>query len=148
MIFFIKAARLLYFFALLISPALVAQPEDLNLHTERGNLSNDGRIKLIWGSAGEDALYELQSATDETFETPKLMYKGPDRASFVSGLKNGTYYYRVKSENSSWSKTLVVEVEHHSIQLAMILFAVGGIVFLLTVAVVVEGTFRAKKVIV
>jgi hypothetical protein len=73
------------------------------------------------------------------------MYHGPDRASFISGLNNGTYYYRVKSEDSDWSKTLVVEVKHHSLRLAMILFAVGGVVFLLTVAVVVEGTFRTKK---
>ena len=143
--FLLQAARLTFFLCLLIPVTLSGQDADLDLHTERGNISNDGRIKLIWRSAGKETMYELQSARDPDFEEYKVIYSGPDRASFVSGLKNGTYYYRVKPVDGVWSKVLTVEVKHHSLRLAMALFVVGGIVFVLTVGVVVIGTIRTKQ---
>jgi hypothetical protein len=120
--------------------ATSAHAQSIELRTERGGISNDGRVKLIWGSTGDNYQYLIQQATDSEFNQVKVIYEGPDRASFVSGLKTGTYYYRVKTKQGHWSETLVVEVKHHSLSLALSLFGMGALVFLLTVLVVVRGS--------
>ena len=134
---------LLVFVLFISSGALFAQV--ISLTTERGGVSNDGRIKLIWTASGDSATYETQQATDSAFAYPKIIYQGSDRASFISGLENGTYYYRVRSENSAWSKTLTVTVQHHSLKLAWVLFALGAVVFLLTVWVVIKGSLTSTN---
>lgn len=118
------------------------------------NLAQSGSIKLIWRSTGEDetapaADFELQEATTKEFTDAHTYYHGPDLATYISGLPEGTYYYRVRlhaedGSTSEWSKPIMVEVEHHSLSLAWFLFAVGGIVFALTVAVVVGGTRKNR----
>lgn len=124
----------------LIVLATSAHAQSIELRTERGGISNDGRVKLIWGSRGDTYQYVLQQATDNEFKQVKIIYEGPDRASFVSGLNDGTYYYRVKAKQGDWSETLVVEVKHHSLSLALSLFGLGAVVFMLTVLVVVRGS--------
>lgn len=73
-----------------------------------------------------------------------MIYRGPDRASFISGLEDGTYVYRVRAADGEWSDPLTIIVKHQSIRLAKLLFGIGAVVFLLTVAVVVHGTWQTK----
>ena len=98
----------------------------------------DGHIKLEWRSAMETS-YELQQSDTDDFADPKIVYRGPDRASFISGLRDGTYYYRVRAHDSGWSDIITINVRHQSLKLAFALFGIGGVVFLLTVFVVVHG---------
>lgn len=98
----------------------------------------DGHIKLEWTVEG-DGVTELQQSRASDFFTAKTIYIGPDRASFVSGLDNGNYYYRVRAAGGEWSETLMVKVQHQSLELAFALFGIGGLVFLLTVFVVIKG---------
>lgn len=113
------------------------------------NLAQSGSIKLSWHSTGEDETapgldFVLQEATNPGFTDAETYYRGPDLATYISGLPEGIYYYRVRlqgdaGQRSAWSDPVVVEVEHHSLSLAWFLFAVGGLVFALTVTVVVRG---------
>jgi len=112
------------------------------------NYSNSGSIKLSWGVADSslsayDYIFELQQSPDPGFDSLITRYTGPDLASYVSGLKNGVYHYRVRSilheDTSSWSHPIVVTIEHHSLQLAFTLFGLGAIVFIATVVVVIRG---------
>lgn len=117
------------------------------------NETNSGRIEIVWRIEHnpddlDSVIYELQEAGDSLFATSKVKYKGPDLATYVSGLANGRYYYRVRSFNktrdqySDWSPTVLVKVQHHSLGLAFTLFSIGAVVFILTVLVVVVGAYK------
>ena len=106
--------------------------------------SSSGHIRLIWDAA-QDTTFELQQATSQDFADAKRIYKGPDKASFVSGLDDGTYYFRVRAPGGAWSDTQTLRVQHQSLKLAFTLFGIGGVVFLLTVSVVITGTRRTAK---
>jgi hypothetical protein len=119
------------------------------------NFSSSGSIKMSWflpDSIISNANYnfELQQSTSSSFDSSTTRYSGPDLASYISGLKNGNYHYRVRSildnDTSLWSKTVLVSVEHHSLQLAFTLFGLGAVVFIATVFVVVRGARRSSPI--
>ncbi|MCB0520690.1 MAG: hypothetical protein H6577_22805 [Lewinellaceae bacterium] len=119
---------------------------------DRENFSNSGYLKLSWtweAKAGNaDApIFHLQRSQDAAFAHAKTIYKGPDFASFRSGLNNGLYYYRIRAalpdgSTSGWSDPVLVEVKHHSLALTFTLVGLGAVVFLLTVIIVVQGARR------
>jgi len=153
-----------YYVSILLSAILLVQISSLSAQAHLpvpefeksfSTTSNAGHVKLIWmvndGQSPDDHIYfELQRATDPKFETAKTLYKGPDLASFLSGMPDGKFYFRVRSltegedQVSDWSETLVINVEHQSLQLAFNLFGIGAVVFLATVAVVVIGNRKAE----
>lgn len=141
----IKQVTSLLFLSGLIALNFANAQQSPDLTTQTGNISNDGHIKLSWSLMESVDGYEIQQSTDPDFERSKIIYNGPDLATFISGLKNGTYYYRVRAKGSDWSNVITIHVRHHSLQLAFMLFALGGIVFLLTVFVVVKGTLQYSK---
>ncbi|MBZ0254789.1 hypothetical protein K8I31_01920 [bacterium] len=96
-------------------------------------------------SLDEEITFELQQSNSPEFSNSITRYKGPDAASFISGLPNGTYYYRVrcidaKDAISGWSEPAVITIQHHSMLLAFSLFFIGMFVFAATVFVVVYGS--------
>ncbi len=113
-------------------------------------VSDSGHTRLAWSIPQELLLtqtpeFELQQSNASDFSNFIVCYKGPDTASFISGLPNGMYHFRVRShfsddQISGWSKPIVVQVKHHSLQLAYFLFAIGFFVFAATVYVIVSGT--------
>lgn len=131
-----------------------AQPDDENtapVFTQPLQITTDsGHTRLNWSLSNiqlenSSIEFELQKSNSSSFESPIIIYKGPDTASFVSGLPNGIHYYRVRSidsnqNTSAWSDPVEITVQHHSLQLAFALFAVGLIVFAATVFVVVKGS--------
>jgi hypothetical protein len=124
----------------------VAYPEEENSPTitlAKENLSEDGHIKIEWDMPVAHAEVELQQAKSEDFSDATIIYHGPDNATFISGLEDGTYYYRIRKVDGSWSDFIRVDVKHHSLSLAISLFVAGSIVFLLTVWVVVKGALTA-----
>jgi len=116
---------------------------------EDSTFTNAGSIRLSWSpgeGTGEDPglRFELQKADDPGFRGARTDYAGPDRATYVSGLPDGRYHYRVRAVDaggrvSPWSMPVQVAVAHHSMGLAWLLFGIGAIVFALTVLVVVRG---------
>ncbi|TNE52642.1 MAG: fibronectin type III domain-containing protein [Bacteroidetes bacterium] len=112
--------------------------------------SKSGYIKLSWqwdapGDSAGSTVFELQQADNPAFDRVATIYRGPDLASFLSGLRNGVYYYRVRALAASgalpgeWSAPVQLQVEHHPLSLAISLFVIGAIVFSLTVVIVVRG---------
>ena len=119
------------------------------------NYTKSGQLKVMWlveGEPSRDSEYrfELQQSMDADFANSVTLYTGPDYATFLSGMRDGTYYYRVRLVDGSgrplskWSPTINMVVQHHSLFLAYVLLAVGGLVFLLTVAIVVHGSLFAE----
>ena len=116
------------------------------------NLSHAGHIKIVWNwPHDQDVTFELQQADTATFNNAEVIYNGPDRASFISGLANGNYYYRLKAisddgdSSSKWSKTVVLKVRHHSLALALSLAGIGAFVFIVTSAVVIKGSYQKES---
>jgi hypothetical protein len=113
--------------------------------------SESGYVKLSWEWNHPSSLknefyeFELQQSKTEGFENVTTLYRGPDFATFLSGLENGKYYHRVRvlskdGKGSDWSNPVMVEIRHHSRQLAFTLFGLGAIVFLVTVGIVIQGS--------
>lgn len=114
------------------------------------NFTDSGYMSIKWEGTGDYVgAYQLEQGTDPNFQEAKIIYEGPDRASFVSGLPDGKYYFRVRAiegnKISRWSPVVVLVVKHHSLAMAFGLATVGIVVFLLTVAVVVKGIYNDKK---
>lgn len=140
------AASLLFFIGTEVAAQLPA-PVFENKPTE---LSESGYIKLSWNLNGAKAPannfnFELQRSVHQDFEQPISIYRGPDYATFISGLPDGNYYYRVRAivkddtQTSDWSAPVLVQVKHHSLALALLLCGIGAAVFLITVGIVVQG---------
>jgi len=110
-------------------------------------LTKSGHIKLIWRTdADVQYQYHLQTASQKDFKNSSTIYRGPDQATFISGLKNGSYYYRVRAidpndqgKESAWSSTIEVTVDHHSLTLAFALAGLGALVFIMTTVVLITG---------
>ncbi len=99
--------------------------------------------------AGPEPTYELQRASDESFSDPKTLYSGPDQGRYVSGLLDGSYYFRVRARQgdaawSEWSKPQRLVVTHWPKNRALGLMAVGALVFLATAFVVLRGTAKVR----
>ncbi len=97
-----------------------------------------------------DSRFQLQWATHDDFSDADDYYRGPDLATYISGLANGNYYFRLREVRSGgplsdWSGPVKVIVEHHSLHLAFTLFGIGGLVFVLTLLVVLRGAARTSK---
>ena len=111
-------------------------------------LSTAGYFQLSWSapSSTPEVLHApsdqfvLQQAESPDFTNAKTLYRGPDRASVISGLGDRTYYYRVRlADAPEWSETLAVEVKHHSLARALGFFILGAIMFLVTTFVLLKG---------
>lgn len=146
---------LLVIFSLNLQGQSLPQPTFENppeLSTESGYV----KLSWLWNpdiKSGEILEFELQYSDNEFFNSPSEIYKGPDYATFLSGLKNGDYYYRVRGtakvegemQLSDWSDPVLVRVKHHSLQLAFLLFGIGAVVFLLTVGIVMQGSRKTSS---
>jgi len=115
------------------------------------NSNDSGYFSIEWREDKKhpDAVFVLEQSQDKNFEETKRIYEGLDRASFISGLPNGTYYYRIRKKvngvRSPWSNTIVVDIEHHSLYLALSLAAVGLIVFASTAGIIIKGVRTDKN---
>lgn len=108
------------------------------------------------GAAGSRArLYHVQIAAPPDPETYLDWYRGTALESFVSGIPSGEVKVRVRARAlaegantdaaagwSAWSEPLVVPVEHHSLQKALVLLGLGFLVFLTIAGYVLAVAFR------
>jgi hypothetical protein len=116
--------------------------------------SGNGAVLLSWAEPSEHddpavREFELQEAGDPSFVDPVTCYRGRFPSFFVSGRRDGTRYFRVRSRPasasasasawSSWSATKVVVVEHHDLTLALALFGAGAVVFAATCLTLILG---------
>lgn len=126
--------------ALLLSATLASALPAPKLTGDAKETTNAGHVLLRWAEDvdAERRDYELQESTSANFAKTDTRYAGPDRASFISGLPDGTYYYRVRQRAdesdawSAWSNPKQVVVKYHSDEKAAALFAMGLVVFVIT----------------
>ncbi len=114
----------------------------------------EGWVSLGWTvpeevGALEGLEFELQEATVAGFAEPQLQYRGRDTASFVAGLAEGSYFYRVRlvgdDEVGPWSEPLEVRVEYVNQGLVWTLLAAGMLGFVATAGTLFVSHRRAAS---
>lgn len=122
------------------SSAMAAQTPSF----EESELSSaEGYAMIRWDHPDEslDADFQLEVVGPEG---ERVTYETPEQSTFLSGLSNGDYQLRVRYRSDSsqaweqWSKPMTLEVDHHSLRLAFVLFVAGGIMFLSIIAFLVR----------
>lgn len=150
-----RSARIMVLLLLsLIAECVSAEPE-LPVLTTDTSLATAGYYQLSWQpglavASNKILRFELQQSSDSGFHRVRTIYRGPDRASVISGQANGDYYYRVRILYSGraighWSKQLLVRVRHHSLQKAWLFFIAGATVFCMILFFIVLSSRRMDE---
>ncbi|MCY4779405.1 hypothetical protein ORI89_07070 [Sphingobacterium sp. UT-1RO-CII-1] len=141
----LKTYLLIAIFLALLPYCVRSEIPDLKI--ANGTETKQGVVKLDWTVSGQNSLenYELQEANTPSFTQPKKRYDGNDTGTFISGLKNGTYYYRVRKVGDNWSNIVSVQIKHHSLTLAINLLILGAIVFIITTALILFSLRNQNK---
>lgn len=131
---FLTALLTLYSSVICVSAA-----QDLSLTTDQ-TTSTAGYYHLSWGgNDGSDSIYIVEETSGDK-ATPRIIYKGADTATVISGKPDGIYTYKVKSEDGiRVSNRLTVTVMHHSLTTAFNFFWIGAIVFIFILIAVLRG---------
>jgi hypothetical protein len=114
--------------------------------------ASEGHATLAWtvdAKPGNDLVFELQQSRSRDFSNHRVVHDGVEDAYFVSGLREGATYFRVRAVRSDagagpWSETLVVRVEYPGRGQVVVLLAAGFVVLAATVAAVVFGFLRSR----
>lgn len=116
--------------------------------------TSEGTVHLAWQVAGRevgttDLQFQIEQDSNPSFSTATHYYEGPENGTFVSGLPEGDFYYRVRAIDSAgtpgeWSSpALHVTVDYSPPMLVATLMIVGAIVFVSTVSVIIGGHRKA-----
>lgn len=109
--------------------------------------ANEGYVTLGW--TGDAAAYELERSRTGEFTDALRVHRGPETSYFASGLADGTTWFRVRGVGNdgvpgAWSEPVRVEVTFPSAGRVRLLLAIGGVVFLATVAAILVGHRNAR----
>lgn len=115
--------------------------------------SDQGHISLIWtaGEVEEHLWYQLQCSEEESFGNAEVRFEGYDHRSFLSGLPDGDFYFRVRARRGEdqpwgpWSPAIHLRCTHHSMGQAWTLFSVGCLLFVGIVAFVAVYSGRLDR---
>jgi hypothetical protein len=117
--------------------------------------ADEGHVTMQWelteaveqGSLG--LTFELEQSDEPGFEDHRLRHRGAERSFFVSGLREGQTYFRVRAIAGGvagpWSDTLAVEVAYPGRGRVIGLVIVGCLVFVATVVTIVLGWLRYDR---
>lgn len=83
---------------------------------------------------------ELEQATAPGYQDARILYRGSDTRTTISGLPDGEYRFRIREAGASeWSDEAVVVVEHHGLGRAFGFFALGAGLFLVLILAIANG---------
>lgn len=112
----------------------------------------EGHLKFAWASdtdLPEGASYVFERSRVLEFADPVELYRGSDKGTYVSGLAEGMYYFRVYMEKDKLSgprgPVLSVNVQYVDRGKVATLMIVGFVVFVATVAAILVGHFRTRE---
>ncbi len=119
-----------------------------------GDLSTSSSVAVTWTDSTDDAgidHYELQIDDTNTFTTPINTYNVSGLTRTVTGLTNGTYYFRVRAIDDwdlagDWSNIEDIKVEITALEWWVYAIVGGGLVLVILIIVIVVR-MRKRKVI-
>ena len=116
--------------------------------------AGEGHTRLVWevpGAEAEALVFQLEQADTVRFQDARVSYEGPDRGRFVTGLPDGSTFYRVRAKTGAdapygpWSEPVEVVVDYTPMRTVWILMAAGGLMALTLLVVVVTGRKRTAR---
>jgi len=126
------------------------------LLSDPGVLITVSSVEVNWTISTDDVgidHYELQVDDENSFATPMNTYNVSGLTQTVTGLTNGTYYFRVRAVDdydlpSDWSATVDIEVEIPAINLPWWVYVIigGGLVAIILI-VIIATVVRKKKIV-
>lgn len=111
--------------------------------------TEDGTVTLAWGELALMTRVELQQSDSADFAEKTIRFIGRDTGSVITGLPEGTHYFRLRAlnnlgEGSAWSDPLEVQVTFMDRGKLFSLLGLGGVVVLLTVGAIVSGFLKHR----
>lgn len=111
--------------------------------TDRSDLaasvSDNGTITLAWEKP-DTLKIELQHSATEDFSEATTRYLGTDPASVITGLPEGTHYFRIAdASTSAWSPPLAMKVEFFPRWKLWLILSIGAGVVLATIGTIIAG---------
>lgn len=96
-----------------------------------------GFFRLDWSGAER---FELEQATGPEHVDARIIYRGSDTSTTISGLPDNSYRFRIRAEGAeNWSDEAVVVVEHHALSRAFLFFGLGAAVFAALLLAIARG---------
>ena len=96
-----------------------------------------GFFSLDWSGADR---FEVEQATRPDHADARIIYRGSDTSTTISGLSDNSYRFRIRAEGAAaWSDEAVVVVEHHALSRAFLFFALGATVFVVLLFAIARG---------
>lgn len=124
--------------------------------SDPGDISTTSSVEVSWSASTDDVAidhYELQVDSEIIFTTPINSYNTTELSQIVTGLTNGTYYFRVRAVDthdlpSAWSDIVDITVEIPAgLDLPWWAYVIiGGGLLLIIVGVIVIVKVRKRKV--
>lgn len=107
------------------------------------DLSNEGYFVLDWETSAPESSITLQQSTSEQFNNPLAREVAGAGAATITGLEDGTYYFRLVDAGIVVSDTVSVSVIHHSLTRAGGFFLLGFCLFSILIVTIVHGNRQA-----
>ena len=104
---------------------------------EPGPVTSDTGYAMIGWKA--DAPVTLTMLRNDDPATARTLYSGANSASFVSGLEDGIYTLTLRDKAGLRSAPLELTVIHQPLARALLLVAMGALIFLAIVATILRG---------
>ena len=128
-------------------------PPSIPTIIDPGVVSTTSSVEVNWSASTDDYgldYYELQVDDEIGFATPINSYNVTGLSHIVSGLTNGTYYFRVRAVDidglaSGWSSVVDINVEIPATNIPWWAYLIGGGGLLLIVLIVIVVLIVRKK---
>lgn len=111
-------------------------------------LSTEGHMSLRWQVEADETdapvRFQLEHARSADFGDGRLVYEGRDRGTFVSGLRSGDNFYRLRAAVGEgafgdWSETITIEVAYPSHGRVTLFIGIGISMLVILLISVVRG---------
>ena len=102
-----------------------------------GPLASDTGYVMVEWQAGEVVSLDMAETAD--FADADTLYQGANESYFISGLKDGDYFLRLRTADGAAAGPLMLQVRHQSLAQALWLALLGAIVTLAVVAAILRG---------
>jgi hypothetical protein len=138
--------RRLLLTAAIATPAVAVVPStDFESLPADGLLSSeDGVVTLAWTPLPVPWEVELQQGVSPDFADPVVRYRGRDTGSVLTGLPEGTHFFRIRAihpdgSTGAWREAAQAEVTFMDRGRLFLLLSLGGIVVLATAGAIIGG---------